>query len=144
MDKNLFDNINVELEQFINDNCDFTSNTISLELLKKIEQDCGIKFGSQLSYYIIKYGYLGYEDIELYGINSKEGINSDLLVQTRYLHDYFENTKSFIVIDKMGEFLYSLVDKDDNIYVYDINNKTCKFLNIKLFDYVLKRFKRQI
>ena len=71
--------MNNELDNFIkNNDCDYSRNIISSEVLKMAEDTIGIKFGNQLSEYLLKYGYLGYKSVELYGMNSNQGLNSDL------------------------------------------------------------------
>lgn len=71
--------MNNDLDIFVKNNeCDYTRNIISLEALKMTEETIGIKFGNQLSEYLLKYGYLGYKSVELYGMNSNQGLNSDL------------------------------------------------------------------
>ena len=137
--------MNNELEIFIKNNeCDYTRNIINLEILKTAEQIIGIKFGYQLSEYLLKYGYLGYKSIELYGMNSNQGLNSDLFEQTMYLHNSFEITKPYIVIDKIQDSVYTLIDSNDNIYICDLGKNAIKNVNIKLFDYILKRFEGEM
>lgn len=63
-------NKNIELENFINEHCDFTKNIVTNEVLKMVENGIGVKFGTQLTEYIMKYGYLGYGEKEFYGLNS--------------------------------------------------------------------------
>lgn len=137
--------MNNELEKFIKNNeCDYTKNIINLEVLKMVEETIGIKFGNQLSDYLLKYGYLGYKSIELYGMNSNQGLNSDLFEQTMYLHNSFEITKPYIVIDKIQDNIYTLIDSDDNIYICDLEKNVIRNVNIKLFDYIIKRFEEEM
>ena len=137
-------NKNTELETFINDYCDFTKNIVTNEVLKMVEDGIGIKFGTQLTEYIMRYGYLGFEDKELYGLNSLQGMNSDLFEQTMTLHDYFAITKPYICREKVSEHGYALIDSNDNIYLYNTTTNELKELNIKLYDYILKRFKGEL
>lgn len=133
--------MNSKLDDFIKNNeCDYTKNIINLEVLNMAENRIGIKFGNQLSEYLLKYGYLGFKSIELYGMNSNQGLNSDLFEQTMYLHNSFEITKPYIAIDKIQDSIYTLIDSSDNIYVCDLEKNIIKETNIKLFDYILNRF----
>lgn len=137
--------MNNELGNFIkNNDCDYSRNIISSEVLKMAEDTIGIKFGNQLSEYLLKYGYLGYKSVELYGMNSNQGLNSDLFEQTMYLHNSFEITKPYIAIDKIQDSVYTLIDSDDNIYVCDLEKNIVRNVNIKLLDYIIKRFEEEM
>lgn len=137
--------MNNELGNFIkNNDCDYSRNIISSEVLKMAEDTIGIKFGNQLSEYLLKYGYLGYKSVELYGMNSNQGLNSDLFEQTMYLHNSFEITKPYIAIDKIQDNIYTLIDSDDNIYICDLEKNVIRNVNIKLFDYIYKRFEEEM
>lgn len=137
--------MNNELDIFIKNNeCDYTRNIISLEVLKMAEETIGIKFGNQLSEYLLKYGYLGYKSVELYGMNSNQGLNSDLFKRTMYLHNSFEITQPYIAIDKIQDSIYTLIDSNDNIYICDLEKNVIRNVNIKLFEYIFKRFKEEM
>jgi len=56
----------------------------------------------ELTQYILEYGYLGYKHIELYGIDSKQKSESDMVKQTKYLNKYFPKTVGFIVLENAG------------------------------------------
>lgn len=137
--------MNNDLDIFVKNNeCDYTRNIISLEVLKMTEETIGIKFGNQLSEYLLKYGYLGYKSVELYGMNSNQGLNSDLFEQTMYLHNSFEITQPYIAIDKIQDSIYTLIDSNDNIYICDLEKNVIRNINIKLFEYIFKRFKEKM
>lgn len=137
--------MNNDLDIFVKNNeCDYTRNIISLEVLKMTEETLGIKFGNQLSEYLLKYGYLGYKSVELYGMNSNQGLNSDLFEQTMYLHNSFEITQPYIAIDKIQDSIYTLIDSNDNIYICDLEKNVIRNINIKLFEYIFKRFKEEM
>lgn len=137
--------MNNDLDIFVKNNeCDYTRNIISLEVLKMTEETIGIKFGNQLSEYLLKYGYLGYKSVELYGMNSNQGLNSDLFEQTMYLHNSFEITQPYIAIDKIQDSIYTLIDSNDNIYICDLEKNVIRNINIKLFEYIFKRFKEEM
>ena len=119
-----------ELLNFIDkNNCDYTKNLINIETLKQIEKELNIEFGKQLTNYLLKFGYLGFEEIELYGINSSQGLDSDMIKQTKYLHQYFEKTIPFVAIGHFDETHYSCVDDKDIVYEY--NCKTNEMTNLK-------------
>lgn len=136
--------MNLNLEEFIKNNeCDYTKNIITEETLKKAEQELELIFGSQLKEYITKYGYLGFESIELYGMNSKQNLESDLCKQTKYLHENFDITKNYIAIQKTNDNIYALVDETDNVYQLNLIQNKIENLNIKLEDYILKIFNEE-
>ena len=97
--------------------------------------------GKELTAYLLKYGYLGFEHVELYGMNSRQGLKSDLVSQTKYLHQHYPDTSSLVAIENQGEGDYYLVDSEDNVYEYDTNMKQLRKTGLKLFKYILKRFK---
>lgn len=129
------------LSEFIeNNDVDYTKKLIDKNFFEIVEKEIGCKFGPELKKYILTYGYLGFEDVEFYGINSNQGINSDMVSQTKYIHKYFEKTKNYVAFENLGEGDYVLVDSEDNIYEYDTEVGEVKNINSKLFEYILKRF----
>lgn len=129
------------LENFVNVNhCEHAENLISEDLLELAEDQIGLKFGSQLKEYLLKYGYLEYQWVELYGMNYDQELDTDLLEQTLYLHKYYAQTKSLIALESLGNNRYAFVDSNDFVYVCDFNTNSIENQNMKLFDYILKRF----
>lgn len=118
-----------------------TKNLIDERAFKGIEKELQVKLGKQLKRYILTYGFLSYEYIELFGINSKQGLNSDMIKNTKYLHEKYPCTCPFVAIENAGDGDYILVDNNDNIYEFvpTLNNEL-KELNQKLFDYIYFRF----
>ena len=110
----------MSLEQFIEENeVDKTTNLVDESVIAEAEVQLQVTFGTQLKQYILKYGYLGYEYAELYGMNSNENLKSDLVEQTKYLHKYYPETKNYIAIENQGEGDYYLVDQSDMVFEYD-------------------------
>lgn len=101
----------------------------------------GASIGNELSDYILKYGYLAYKHSELYGINSIQFLDSDMVKQTIYLHTYYPETKLFIALENQGEGDYYLVDEYDFIYEFDTELLILTPTNTKLYEYILQRFK---
>ena len=66
---------------------DFAAYLPSKGLVNQIENTIGVKIGDQLKQYLLEYGYLGFESIEFYGANEKQGLSSDIVKQTIYLHN---------------------------------------------------------
>lgn len=129
------------LEELVNGrDVDFTKHTIASSQIAQMENLLGVKIGSELREYILKYGYLGYEDIELYGINSRQYDKSDMITQTTYLHKYFYKIEDYIGLENLGDGTYIVVDAQDNVYRYDSESDELNSLGIRLFDYITKRF----
>lgn len=132
----------MSLEEFIKENSvGMTKNLVDEFMIAQAEEQLGISFGAQLKEYILKYGYLSYEYAELYGMNSNEGLKSDLVEQTKYLHKYYPATEHYIAIENRGEGDYFLVDQSDKVFEYDTDQEKLVSLDCQLFDYIVERFK---
>lgn len=123
---------------------DCGKNLIDIKDLNNIQKLLGLKFGMQLREYILSYGYLGFEEIEFYGINSKQKEKSDLITQTKYLHKYFERTQQYFAFENKSEGVYALVDENDNVSLYYTESNVIQPLNVQLYKYILDRFTRKI
>lgn len=60
------------------------------------------------------------------------------------LHNSFEITQPYIAIDKIQDSIYTLIDSNDNIYICDLEKNVIRNINIKLFEYIFKRFKEEM
>lgn len=132
----------MNLKQFISENdVEMSNAVINFQMLKEAEKVLGVKFGSEITEYLTKYGYLGYKYVELYGMNTRQGLDSDMIKQTLYLHQYFPATFGLIAIENQGDGDYYLVNADDEVFEFDaeLNELTSK--NLTFFEYVLNRFK---
>lgn len=131
----------MDIKEFVEkNNLEKCKNLIKVEQLNNIEKEIKIKFGNELKKYILEYGYLAYEYIELYGINSKQGIESDMVKQTLYLHKYFPKTINYITVENLGDGNYYIVDNKDNIYKYISEEDKIVDMQLKLFKYIMNRF----
>ena len=115
-------------------------NLISEKELKIYENKMEVKFGYQLSYYILNFGYLALNHIELLGINSKQNFESDMVITTNNLHSGFEETKNLIAIYKTTDNVYYLVDKDDFVYSFDNVLLKKEPLNINMICFIKDLF----
>ncbi|MCR5772415.1 MAG: SMI1/KNR4 family protein [Butyrivibrio sp.] len=131
----------MSLKAFIENN-EVTSTTrlIDEATLIEAEKIIGITFGNQLKEYILTYGYLSYKFAELYGINSNQKIESDLVRQTLYLHKYFPIVNKYIAIENQGDGDYYVVDSSDHVFEFDSDLGELSDTGFKLFDYILDRF----
>lgn len=106
----------------------------------EFEMAMGIVFGEELTKYVIEYGYLAYEFIELYGINSVQMLDSDMVKQTLYLHKYFPKTENLIALENQGDGDYYLVDTHDCVFEYISETDSLTNTGLSLFQFVAKRF----
>ena len=112
----------MKLKEFIQSHdVDQSKDLIDEALLRSAEQKTGTSFGSELREYLLQYGYLGYGFAELYGMNARQGLNSDMVKETLYLHEYYPVTKEFVAIEDQGEGDYYLVNSKDEVCEYDVN-----------------------
>lgn len=129
------------LIDFINANdVDYSYNRVSEDFIPEIERKLGVKIGFQLREYILKYGYLGYKHIELFGINNHQGLKSDMINKTVLLNGCFEKTKGMVAIEDQGDGDYYLIDEKDHIYRFVEANNEIVPQDVDLFEYILKRF----
>lgn len=119
-----------------------TTRLIGEADIKEYEKALGIDFGAELKEYILKYGYLTYKYVEMYGINSNQGLESDLITQTVYLHKYYPVTKKLFAIENQGEGDYYLVDSEDMVYEYDTHLGELLPMNMTLNEYIIMRFEK--
>lgn len=132
----------MDIKEFVEkNNLEKCKNLIKAEQLNNIEKEIKIKFGNELKKYILEYGYLAYEYIELYGINSKQGIESDMVKQTLYLHKYFPKTINYIALENQGDGNYYILDSNDKVYRYISEQDKIIDIELRLFDYIMNRFK---
>lgn len=115
-------------------------DVINSDDLSKYERFLNVKFGKQLREYLTTYGYLGYKHIEFMGITGKQGLYSDMVRNTSTLHFLYPVTGKFTVFENLGDGVYSLVDADDNMYYFPTESNKIIKINLKLFEYIAKRF----
>ena len=131
------------LKDFIENNeVDFTKNLITEEKLKNILKDKKFVCGTQLEEYILTYGYLGFEAIEFYGMNSVQLEKSDMITQTEYLNKYFPKTLGFLAFENRGEGDYAIIDSEDTVFIFSSELDNLKNTGKKFEQYILERFKK--
>ena len=119
---------------------EFTKNVISSERMSEAEKEMNVQFGEELKTYLMSYGYLALNYVELYGINSVQGLDSDMVVQTKYLHKYFPASSGLTALENLGDGEYILVDKEDRIFSLSLSENHVKPLEQSLFEYINRRF----
>lgn len=127
-----------KLKNFLNTiEYDFTKNKVKSSFIPDIDKECGLKMGKQLTEYILTYGYIGYQHIEFYGVNSNQGLGSDLVQQTLYLHKYFNETLNFFAFSNEGDGEYLLIDANDRIFKFDSDTKKITPTDTLLEDFLI-------
>ena len=117
-----------DLDKFIKEKgVEFTKNLINMENINEAQNYLGN-------------GYLAYEYAELYGINSIQLMESDMIKETKRLHELFQKTANLIIIENQGDGDYYLVDSNDNVYEYISDIDELTDVKMSLFDYILNRF----
>lgn len=135
----------MDINEFICKNdVDFAAHLIKKADLELAESELGVRFGPQLSEYLLDYGYLGFESVEFYGMNSRQGLKSDMITQTQYLHKYYAATNPYVAFENYGEGDYMLVDSEDNIFRFISEENKLVETGKKLFDYILTRFQAEL
>ena len=131
----------MDIKHFISENnVDKCNALIDVEMLEQAEQLIGVRFGKELREYLLKYGYLGYDYIELYGINARQGMDSDMVKQTLYLHLYFPITRPYVALENQGDGDYYLINSNDEVYEYNSEQEKMMDVGMSLFEYILQRF----
>lgn len=96
--------------------CDRASALPSNATIVMAERAMGMTFGPLLREYLSSFGYLGRGDIELYGINERQGLNSDMVRTTLNLLEFAPGCRGYAVIDNRGDGDYILCDSGDQIF----------------------------
>ena len=90
---------------------------------------------------LLKYSnYLGFKHIEMYGINSVQLMDSDMITQTQYLHRYFEKTRPYIALENCGDGKFAMVSSEDEVFLYTSDSDVLEDTKQKLLNYILNRF----
>ena len=131
----------MQIGSFIAENdIDCTKNIVGIETIMEAEEKVGVSFGPELRKYLLTWGYLGFESVEFYGMNSRQNLESDMVSQTLYIHTYFPSTSELIAIESLGDGEYALVDAEDRVFILDTEEQSLMSLERKLFEYMLDRF----
>lgn len=111
------------------------------KLIEEAEQMMDCKFGKLLYSYLEECGAVMFFFVEMYGINKNQGLQSDMVVKTKMLHDLYPQTKNFVAIEDMGDGDYILCDKNDNISEFIPSlSADLKSLEINLIDHIQARY----
>lgn len=119
-----------------------TTKLVDATFLETIEKTLGVTFGPELKDYVLSCGYLAKGPIELFGIvagtQKRQGLESDMVTETLYLHETYSETKGLVALESWAEGDYVLVDAKDQMFGFV--NGTLKPLNQNLSTYLQQRF----
>ena len=118
---------------------DMAKRPISRHGLNKAQRLMGVTFGPELSNYLTRYGYLGLQGINLYGMDQQYGMQSTLVTHTLQMHKESAVARGFSVLDTRAPGLYTLIDEHDNIFFYDSWRGQLYRAGYKLHDYIVLR-----
>ena len=124
---------------------EFSADPISADELEAVQKEMGLAFGEQLKHYLVNYGYCVLGSAELYGINARQGLESDMVKQTRYLHEYFPLTDPLVAVENQGDGDYFLVDGNDRVFEFisEIDDALTD-TGLDLFEYIVNRFEEEM
>lgn len=126
------------LKEIVNsfDDVEYTKNLVTEKDIQHLEEITESKFGEELKFYILNYGYLALNNIEFFGVNSKQMSKSDMIKTTTELHLNFDLTKNLVALIKSTDDIYYLVDEFDDVFLFDSYINTIEPLNIKLSTFI--------
>ncbi|MBP5167616.1 MAG: hypothetical protein ILP14_00225, partial [Oscillospiraceae bacterium] len=75
----------------------------------------------------------------LYGMNTRQGLDSELVKQTLYMHKYNPETSKMIAIENQGDGDYFLVNSEDDVFEYDTDINELQPTGKKLSEYLIIR-----
>ena len=131
----------MELKNFISSHdVDMASERIDNNTMFEMSSLLSFDFGTELVTYIQKYGYLGYRYVEFCGINARQMERSDMVKQTLALRARCPQTDKYVVLERVGDGFYVLVDEEDAVYDFDEDSETLTPTGKALNDYILERF----
>lgn len=135
----------MDIHEFIcKHDVDFSPHPMKPGDVEQAAIELNVRFGPQLTEYLTEYGYLGFESVEFYGLNTQQGMDSDLAKQTRYLHQYFAATVPYTALENLGEGAYLLADGEDLVFRYLTEEDRLEPLGENLFGYILRRFEEEL
>lgn len=122
-----------------NHDVDYSARPAKKTDIRDAEELLGVRFGPQLTDYLLTYGYLGYGMVEFLGIDGVLGLKSDLVSNTQMLHNTFPETTPYIAIQDEGE-IFAVADTRDNVIIFVPTENRFIKTRKKLNDYILHAF----
>ena len=93
----------------------YSKDLPSINTITSAETKLDFKFGKQLRQYLMEFGFLYFPPAELYGINEKQQMRSDLISNTLMLRETYPQLNNLIVLEDRDDGNFICCDSDDNI-----------------------------
>lgn len=132
-----------KLDEFVhNYDVDYSDNTVSEKELDEICKRFDLHIGSELREYLLKYGYLGYKQVEMFGINRRQGNASDMIKRTLSFRKKFPDNKNLIALIGSGDDAQYFVNEKDEVVCYLPWVNRFIWIHNSLLEYILDTFKK--
>lgn len=119
----------------------FPRKQITKSDLDYIAEKLNVTLGEQLIGYLTNYGLLDEDEGELFGYWQGEILNASIIKTNLSERGIYGNLlDGYIVIENDGFGNLTLIDSDDNVYLFNHNNNSIKNLNEKFNEYYKKIF----
>ena len=116
----------------------FSPCPVDTKQLTTVESAAEAYFGPEMQAFLTNMGYLGYDLFETTGINAALPIEqSDLVKESRMLHQHFPSTVGMAEIAYSEEYGYFLVDEHDSVFQFDPEDDRLEDTGTKLFSFLL-------
>lgn len=112
-----------------------SGNVTDMEI-KEAEKQLNSNFGSEMKEYLLTYGSISFNSVELYGLGFSDKYYLNIVVATKELRDMGLPMGYFPIFD-IGDGHYAVVSQDDVVYEW-VYYESCinrKIAN-SLFDYI--------
>lgn len=123
-----------------------SKNLVSEDFMAEVENVLHFKIGEQLRKYLLDYGYIAFGNTELSGINSLQGMDSDMIKDTLKLREISNLTDQYVVIENIDSHSLVLCDKEDKMHSAvsgDLANYKITPLNKTLFEFIMSRYHKE-
>ncbi len=119
---------------------EYSNAPATQETLLAIQKKLNCTFGPQLMCYLTEFGYLARGYKEMYGVNERQKMDSDLVKTTEMLHADFPLSRGMVAVDNQGDGDYILCNAQDMVYEFiPSNNNEFYPLGQTLLYYILAR-----
>ena len=113
-----------------------SENRPAIKQIQEAEKYLECTFGIELKHYLRNYGYLANEDVEFYGIDKNQGLESDIVVTTGMLRGMTSLSNGKTAILKLRDSCYILADSNDVIYICNLLRNTLTRTPHTFYSYV--------
>ena len=109
-------------------------------LLDAIARELDMRLDHGPRWYLSEYGYLAKGDIELYGANERQGLDSDIVRMTRSIRDGMPWTDGYAAIHHISDGRYAMFDRSGRVYIADYASPGFTSANATLLEYIYGLF----